>query len=417
MAKRGDLKADVLIVGGGLVGLTLAHALAGAGVTCLLVDREDPATAQGAAFDGRASAIAAGTQQMLSALGLWKAMAPGAAPILDIRVSDARIGEAASPLFLHYDHSEVGDVPLGYIVENRTLRKALFSALPVEGLTLLAPHSLAGPLERGAYGVTAELDDGRRLSASLAVAADGRGSRLREEAGIKTTRWDYPQAGIVATVEHELDHEGVAHENFLPAGPFAMLPLTDDAKGRHRSSIVWTEKRELAGAMMKLDEADFSAEIERRFGDSLGALKAVGPRWSYPLSLLLAERYLDHRLVIVGDAAHGIHPIAGQGLNLGLRDVAALAEILVDAARLGLDLGDANLLSRYPQWRRFDALALVAVTDALNRLFSNDIAPLRLARDLGLAAVDRLPPLKRLFMQDAMGVTGDLPRLIRGEAL
>ena len=416
MSKQ-EVNTDVLIVGGGMVGLTLAHALAGAGVSCAVVDREDPASAQDAGFDGRASAIAAGTKQMLEALGLWSAMAQGAAPILDIRVSDARIGEPASPLFLHYDHSEVGDSPLGYIVENRTIRRALFAALPVEGLTLLAPHSLEGTVERGPHGVTAKLDDGRGLRAALVIGADGRGSRIREQAGIKTTRWNYPQAGIVATVEHALDHEGVAHENFLPAGPFAMLPLTDDAQGRHRSSIVWTERRELVQAMMDLDEAAFSAEIARRFGDSLGALKAVGPRWSYPLSLLLAERYVDHRLAIVGDAAHGIHPIAGQGLNLGLRDVAALSEILVDAARLGLDLGDANLLARYPQWRRFDALALVAVTDSLNRLFSNDIAPLRLARDLGLGAVERIPPLKRLFMQHAMGVTGDLPRLIRGEAL
>ena len=417
MSKSKDLKADVLIVGGGLVGLTLAHALAGAGLSCLVVDREDPATAQDAAFDGRASAIAAGTKQMLEALGLWAAMSPGAAPILDIRVSDARIGEPASPLFLHYDHRDLGDDPLGYIVENRVLRRALFGALPVEGLTLLAPHSLTGEVERGPYGVSARLDDGRRLEAALVVGADGRGSRIRESAGIKTTRWDYPQAGIVATVEHSLDHEGVAHENFLPAGPFAMLPLTDDEAGHHRSSIVWTEKRELVDSLMALEAEAFSAEIERRFGDSLGEVKAVGPRWAYPLSLLLAERYTEHRLALVGDAAHGIHPIAGQGLNLGLRDVAALAEILVDGARLGLDPGDANVLSRYPQWRRFDALAMVAVTDALNRLFSNDVPPVRLARDLGLAAVDKLPPLKRLFMQHAMGLTGDLPRLIRGEAL
>jgi 2-octaprenyl-6-methoxyphenol hydroxylase len=417
MNKEAALDSDVLIVGGGLVGLTLGIALAGAGVSCTVIDREDPATAQGAAFDGRASAIAAGTRQMLEALGLWRAMAAGASPILDIRVSDGKIGRPASALFLHYDHSEVGEAPLGYIVENRVLRRALFAALPVEGLTLLAPHSLDGEVARGPHGVKARLDDGRRLTARLLVAADGRGSRIRAQAGIKTTQWDYPQSGIVATVEHELPHEGVAHENFLPAGPFAMLPLTDDAGGRHRSSIVWTEKRELVAQMMALEEADFSAEIQRRFGDTLGALKATGPRWSYPLSLLLAERYVDHRLALVGDAAHGIHPIAGQGLNLGLRDVAALAEILVDASRLGLDLGDANVLSRYPQWRRFDALALVAVTDALNRLFSTDLPPVRLARDLGLAAVERIPPLKKLFMRHAMGVTGDLPRLIKGEAL
>lgn len=409
-------EADILIVGGGLVGLTLGHALAGAGLRTVVLDRADPAKVQDAAFDGRASAIARGTQQMLEALELWPGMADLAAPILDIRVSDARVGERPSPFFLHYDHSEVGDAPLGYIVENRAIRRSLFAALPKPGLHYLAPTELAS-LERGVNAMTARLADGRRITAPLAVSAEGRNSRLREEAGIKVTRWDYPQSGIVCTVAHELPHEGVAHENFLPSGPFAMLPLTDDAAGRHRSSIVWTEKRSLVESLLALPDAAFSLEIERRFGGSLGALEAIGPRWSYPLSLLIAQRYTDRRLALVGDAAHGIHPIAGQGLNLGLRDVAALAEILVDAWRLGLDIGSQPVLERYPEWRRFDTLALVAVTDSLNRLFSNDIAPLRLARDLGLAAVERIPPLKRLFMRHAMGLTGDLPRLIRGERL
>ena len=231
-----------------------------------------------------------------------------------------------------------------------------------------------------------------------------------------TTEWAYAQTGIVCTVAHEKPHGGVAHEHFLPAGPFAMLPMVDD-DGVHRSSIVWTERRDLAPAMMALDDAAFAAEIERRFGPSLGRLRPIGGRFAYPLTLVHAERYVDHRLALLGDAAHAIHPIAGQGLNLGLRDVAALAEAIVDAQRLGLDIGDGLALERYERWRRFDNLMLMAVTDVLNRLFSNDLAPVRLARDLGLAAVNRLPPLKRLFMRHAMGMVGDLPRLIRGERL
>jgi 2-octaprenyl-6-methoxyphenol hydroxylase len=414
-SKAGD--CEVLVVGGGMVGLTLGLTLAGAGVEVVVVDRADPATVQDAAFDGRSSAIARGSQQALSGAGLWDAMGPAAQPILDIRVSDGRIGDGASSLFLHYDHREVGDTPLGYIVENRAVRRALHGEAARRGrFRLLAPEQVAD-LQRGASGVEARLGDGRRLRARLAVAAEGRASPLREAAGIRATRWSYPQAGIVCTVAHEHPHHGVAHEHFLPSGPFAMLPMTDAEDGTHRSSIVWTERRDLAPAMMALGPEDFAAEIARRFGDSLGALAAIGGRWSYPLSLLHAERYSDRRLALVGDAAHAIHPIAGQGLNLGLRDVAALAEAVVDARRLGLDLGDASVLARYERWRRLDTLMLIAATDGLNRLFSNDLAPLRLARDLGLAAVNRLPPLKRLFMGHAMGLLGDLPRLIRGEAL
>jgi 2-octaprenyl-6-methoxyphenol hydroxylase len=286
----------------------------------------------------------------------------------------------------------------------------------VANLTLLAPVRIAA-LECGAAAVTAELSDGRRLRARLAVGAEGKASPLREMAGIRVTRWDYRQVGIVCTVAHEAPHQGVAHEHFLPAGPFALLPMTPGPEGGHRSSLVWTERRALAPAMMALSDADFAAELQRRFGDSLGRLRQAGGRWSYPLGLMLAEACVAARLALVGDAAHVIHPIAGQGLNLGLRDVAALAETLVDARRLGLDLGSAEVLARYQGWRRLDGALFAVATDGLNRLFSNDLGPLRLIRDLGLAAVDRAPPLKRLFMRHAMGLVGDLPRLVRGEAL
>ncbi len=415
------LEAEVLVVGGGMVGLTLASALAGAGVEVVVVDRADPAAQMEAAFDGRSSSIARGSQQALTGIGVWPHMAAQAQPILDIRVSDGRVGRRAAPFFLHYDHREVGNVPLGYIVENRWIRTTLYAyAAEVLRLALLAPCRLAA-LERGSGQVSARLEDGRHVRARLAVSAEGRDAGLRDAAGIRTTRWAYPQSGLVCTVAHEAPHNGVAHEHFLPAGPFAMLPMTDGEDGRggwaHRSSIVWTERRALVPTMMALDEDAFASEIQRRFGDSLGAVRPIGGRWAYPLSLLWAQRTVDHRLALVGDAAHGMHPIAGQGLNMGLRDVAALAEVLVDARRLGLDLGSAGVLARYERWRRFDNLMLVAATDGLNRLFSNDIAPLRLARDLGLAAVERLPALKRLFMRQAMGLVGDLPRLIRGEGL
>jgi len=423
------MECEVLIAGGGMVGLSLGHALASAGVEVVVVDREEPATALAPAFDGRASAIARGSQQALAALGLWQAMAARAQPIREIRVSDGRIGQRASSLFLHYDKALLDGEPLGYLLENRHIRQALDAAVETAPrLQLLAPASVER-LEPGSSWTTAWLGDGQSVRARLAVAADGAKSRLRAAAGIRVTGWDYPQIGIVGTVVHEKPHLGVAHEHFLPAGPFAMLPLVDDYEdgdensgtgGRravHRSSIVWTERRDLAPAMLRLGAEDFAAEIERRFGDSLGALSLTGPRWSYPLSLSFAQRCVASRLALLGDAAHRIHPIAGQGLNLGLRDVAALAEAIVEARRLGLDPGDASVLRRYERWRRLDNLMLIAVTDGLNRLFSNDIAPLRLARDLGLAAVDRLPAAKRFFMRHAMGLVGDLPRLLEGRPL
>jgi 2-octaprenyl-6-methoxyphenol hydroxylase len=419
---------EVLIVGGGLVGLSLAVALAHGGVEVVLVDREDPAAQLDQGFDGRSSAIARGSQQALAGIGLWDHLTDHAEPILDIRVSDGRVGGPASPLFLHYDHRDVDEGPLGFIIENRMIRRALHARIgKLARLVRRAPCRLVD-LEREPGRVTAEIADAAdgagvsNVTAQVAISAEGRSSTLRKQAGIRATKWDYGQSGIVCTVAHALPHHGVAHEHFLPSGPFAMLPMTDGedgkgGKGVHRSSIVWTEREALVPAMMALDGPAFSAEIQRRFGDSLGALRAIGGRWAYPLSLTHAERYVDHRLALIGDAAHAIHPIAGQGLNLGLRDVAALAETLVDAHRLGLDLGAPDVLARYQRWRRFDNLMLIAATDSLNRLFSNDLAPLRLARDLGLAAVNRMPPLKKLFMRHAMGMVGDLPRLIQGRPL
>jgi 2-octaprenyl-6-methoxyphenol hydroxylase len=413
---------ELLVVGGGLNGLLLGIACADAGLAVAVVDREDPATMLGEAFDGRASAIAYGSKLVLDGVGVWPRIAPEAEPILEIRVADDE-----SPLFLHYDHRELGPegsnpAPLGYIVENRVLRRALIErarALPV--LRLLAPQAVE-TVARDDNGAVATLGDGGRLAARLVAAADGKESPLRKAAAIRTVEWRYKQTGIVTTVAHERPHAGIAIEHFLPAGPFAILPMTDEPSDaaharRGRSSIVWTEDSALAPRLMKLPDAEFAAELAARFGDFLGEIAPVGPRWAYPLSLMQAERYIARRLALVGEAAHVIHPIAGQGLNVGIRDVAALAQAVIDARRLGLDIGDDLVLERYQRWRRLDAVLLAGVTDGLNRLFSNTIAPVRLARDFGLAAVNRLPPLKRLLMRHAMGTLGDRPRLARGERL
>ena len=344
---------------------------------------------------------------MLEAIGLAPLLDGKTQPINDIRVSDG-----GSPLFLHFDHRSVSNEPFGYMVENRHLRQALDAlAGDLSGLVRFQPAEVVA-MEREAHGVTVTLKDGTEIHGSLLVGADGRGSRVRESAGIKVHSAEYGQAGIVTTVEHERDHNGCAQERFLPAGPFAVLPMT----GR-RSSLVWTEPTARAAALMKLDTEDFDAEMRARLGDYLGEAHCVGPRWSYPLGVQIADRYIDQRLALVGDAAHGVHPIAGQGLNMGLRDVAALAEVVSDAKRLGMDLGDATVLERYQRWRRFDNVLLTAVTDGLNRLFSNDIAPLRMARDLGLGLVNRIPPLKRFFIQHARGSVGELPKLLLGHPL
>jgi 2-octaprenyl-6-methoxyphenol hydroxylase len=409
-AEAGE-QVDLAIAGGGLVGSTLALAAASGGLEVAIVDRERPEDYLDVAFDGRASAIAFSSRRLFAELGIWDDMLPFAGAIEDIRVTDG-----ASPLFLHYDHREVGDEPLGWIVENQAIRSALYRATTAHPrIRWRHGASITGWREDGA-SVIAATGGGADIRASLLVAADGRRSRLRGAAGIRTSEWRYNQSGIVCTAVHEHDHGNIAHERFLPAGPFAILPLPD-RDGKHRSSIVWTERSDVAAAIMDLPLERFEAELRSRFGDFLGHVATEGRRWSWPLGVVLAERYTAPRFALAGDAAHGMHPIAGQGFNMGLRDVAALAEQLVDARRVGLDIGAADVLARYERWRHFDNGAMIAVTDLLNRLFSNEIAPIKLARDLGLGIVNRLPPVRRLFMRHAMGNVGELPRLMRGEPL
>jgi 2-octaprenyl-6-methoxyphenol hydroxylase len=402
-----DMETDVMIIGGGLIGGPLACALATAGLSVSVVDAEDPAAAAAAGFDGRALAVALSSQRLLATIGLWPALVPFAAPINEIRVSDG-----TSPLFLHYDHNALGDDPFGWIVENHGLRRAVAARLAeLPAITRFAATAVAG-VERGAGRASAVLADGRRLTAAVAIAADGRASPTRTAAGIGVTGWDYGQAAIVCTVRHSRPHNDTARERFLPAGPFAILPLPGQ-----RSSVVWSETAHLVPPIVGQDDAGFLAELKSRFGGHLGDIALEGPRFAYPLSLQVASAYWVPRLALAGDAAHGMHPVAGQGMNMGLRDVAALAEVLVDAKRLGLDLGSPTVLARYGRWRRFDNLLMLGVTDGLVRLFSNDLGPLKVARGLGLAAVDRMAPVKRLLMRHAMGLVGQLPKLLKGQAL
>lgn len=405
---------DVLIIGGGLVGAAQAIALAEAGLQVAVVDRMNLSDGLDVGFDGRASAIALATQRVLDSIGVWKKLGSDPAPILDIRVSDG-----PSLFFLHYDHKDLGNEPMGYMVENRHMRRALMARLSeLSNIDVLSP-ALITRLTRSDAGAKAVLDNGVNLSSQLVIAAEGRRSATRDQAGIRLTQWSYNQTAIVCSVRMENSHDFVAHEHFLPAGPFAILPLNgDDPKNPGNvASIVWTERQKLADIMLKLDDDEFKFEFDQRFGDFLGKTELFGPRWSYPLSLQFAETSTAQRLALIGDASHGMHPIAGQGLNMGLRDVAVLSEVLVDAKRAGLDLGSDDTLAAFEQWRRFDNTMMLAATDFLNRLFSNNIRPLKLARDVGMAAVDKIPALKKVFMQHAMGEAGTLPKLMRGESL
>ena len=404
-------KVDVLISGGGMVGLTLGLACAQGGLKTVIVDSAPAALQLEPSFDGRVSALAYASVRLLTALQVWDDLAPHAQPIREILVTDGKVAGATSPFSLHFDAQEVGAESLGHIAENRHTRAALYAAVArATNLELIAPATIKS-LATDAGSAVVTLADGTQIAAALVIAAEGRESRLRAQMGINVIGWSYPQTGIVATVEHEKPHNGVAYEHFLPSGPFAILPMTGN-----RSSLVWTESKTKAPGLLALDEAGFHAELARRFGDHLGATTAAGPRWSYPLAFHIARDFVKPRFALAGDTAHGIHPIAGQGLNLGLKDAAALAEVLLDAARLGRDIGALDTLKRYERWRRFDSVVMGGTMDAMNRLFSNDIAPIRHLRDLGLGIVDSIAPARRFFMRHAGGDVGKLPKLMKGEA-
>ncbi|NWG26736.1 MAG: ubiquinone biosynthesis hydroxylase [Pseudorhodoplanes sp.] len=400
---------DVLVGGGGLAGLSLAVALRQALGSGFRVVVADPAL-DNAGRDMRASAIAAAARHLFETIGVWQRVAQEAQPILDMIVTDSKLGDVVRPVFLNFGGEIEEGEPFAHMIENAPLIAALTDKAREIGVELHA-QAVTG-FERDHGAIRVRLGKDNVIAARLLAAADGARSPIREQAGIASHGWSYGQSGIVTTIAHERDHNGRAEEHFLPAGPFAILPL----KGK-RSSIVWTEESGEADRLVALSDADFLAEVERRFGLHLGAIALAGPRRAYPLGLSIARSFMAERIALVGDAAHVIHPIAGQGLNMGLRDVAALAESIADAARLGLDPGSAAVLDRYQRWRRFDTMTMGVATDGLNRLFSNKSDVLRAVRDVGLGIVDRMPKLKSFFIREAAGLTGEVPKLLRGEAL
>ena len=404
--------ADIVIVGGGLNGPALGVALAQAGLRVTVVDARPAGARAEAGFDGRAYALALASKRLLSVIGVWPRLEAKVQPILQIKASDGVAGQGPAPFFLTFDHAELEEGPMGFMAEDRHLYAAFLAAMAESGVQLISGETVVSQ-EVTAGGVVVELASGRRISARVLVGCDGRASGVAQRAGIGRTGWGYGQTALVTAIRHEKDHHGVAQQFFMPSGPLAILPLP----GGHLSSIVWSETDAQAAALQALPDEAYLAALRPRFGDFLGEISLAGERFTYPLNLTLANSFVADRVALVGDAAHGVHPSAGQGLNLGLRDVGALAQVLIEAQRRGEDIGAADVLERYQRWRRFDSTALALGMDAVNRLFSNDNPLLRLGRDLGLGVVNAVPGLRRGFMRQAAGLSGEVPKLLLGVAV
>ncbi len=407
-----DQAFDIAIIGGGLNGSTLALALGQVGLSVALIDRLPAETRTDPGFDGRGYALAHASRRLLGALGLWSALAPDAQPILHIRVTDGRAGEGPSPLMMEFDHAEIEEGPMGFMVEDRHLRRAVQGALATQDRVTQFDKATVTGHDVGDAFANVALADGRTLCARVLVGADGPGSPTAQRAGIRRMGWDYGQTALVCAIAHARPHHGTAHQFFTPEGPLAILPLTGN-----RASIVWTETTANAARIAVQDDAGYLDALRPHLGDFLGQVGLAGARFAYPLSLSIAQRFSAPRVALIGDAAHRVHPIAGQGLNAGLKDVAALAEVLALAHRRGEDIGRIDVLERYQRWRRFDVATLAVATDGFNRLFSNDNAALRLARDIGLAAVNAWPALRRGLIREAAGLSGDLPKLLQGRPI
>lgn len=404
-----ERQSDTIIVGGGLNGCALALALAGAGLSVTIIDKLPGSVRADPGFDGRGYALAIASKRLLAAIGIWDVIAGHVQPILQIKVSDGRLGKAPSPFVLEFDHAEIEEGPMGYMAQDRHLRLALLDALAANPLISRCDnHSVVGQTV-GESAVSVLLDDGSHRIGRVLIGADGQHSQVARRAGIGRMGWSYNQTALVCAISHDKPHEGIAHQLFLPNGPLAILPLTGN-----RSSVVWTETDAEAMRIQSLDDAAYLDALRRRVGDFLGDINLQGTRFTYPVPLSLAHRFAAPRVALVGDAAHRVHPIAGQGLNAGLKDVGALAEVLTLAHRRGEDIGRLDVLRRYQQWRRFDTATLALATDAFNRLFSNDNTILRVGRDLGMGVANALPGLRRSLIRESAGLTGDLPKLLRG---
>jgi 2-octaprenyl-6-methoxyphenol hydroxylase len=401
--------SDILIVGGGLNGPALALALAQAGLSSTVIDALPGGVQTDDNFDGRGYALALASKRLLAGIGVWDQVAPQSQPMLEIKVSDGRAGEGPlSPFFLHFDHAEIEEGPMGFMLEDRFLRRALAEAMEASDLITVLEGETVTAQTTDTGGATVTLASGRTLRGRLLVGADGRRSGTAERAAIKRSGWDYGQTALVCAIEHDLPHNGIAHQFFMPPGPLAILPLPGNM-----SSIVWSETHENAKLFHSLSDKDYIQVLRPRFGDFLGDIRLVGKRFTYPLNLTVANSFTGKRLALIGDAAHGMHPIAGQGLNAGLRDVGALAHVITHALRRGEDFASELVLDRYQEWRRFDTSTLALTTDLTNKLFSNDNPLLRVARDIGMGAVNALPGLRRTFIREAAGLNGDLPDLMR----